>query len=212
MISLIVATDYFNGIGKDGKMPWNLPNELKHFRNVTMGHTVVMGYNTYLALPNKSPLEGRRNIIFTSKDNLNIDGFETTYSKEYILELSKNEEVFVIGGAMLYALFFDDAEKLYITHIMGGFDCDKFFPKYEKRFFNIISYSGFMTDNDIPYFFEERTSKIEGYQIDLSERHPLINKIRNTLKENAPLFNSDELFSIKAYVDNIVSRKNEKCS
>lgn len=116
-------------IGKGGDLIWHLSNDLKHFKEVTSGHTVIMGYNTYASLPNKKPLPNRRNIIISSRLNEAPEGFELASNILGAMKMVFNEEeVFIIGGGMIYEQFLPMADKLYLTQINKDFNADTFFP------------------------------------------------------------------------------------
>ena len=129
-MNLIVAIDKNNGIGKNGDLLCHLSADLKHFKEVTTGKTVVMGYNTLISLPKSAPLKNRRNIVLYEKD-IEIEGAEVCHSIDELIALVKeldSDEVFVIGGAMVYSTLMPYCEKLYITHIDHTFDADRFLP------------------------------------------------------------------------------------
>jgi dihydrofolate reductase len=132
-ISIISAIGKNNEIGKKNELLWSLPADLKHFRDTTLGHTVIMGQKTFESIGR--PLPNRRNIVLTLDKNLKIDGVEIVHSLEELDELLKitsgpNEEHFVIGGGQIYKLFINKADKLYITHVNASFpDADAFFPE-----------------------------------------------------------------------------------
>jgi len=149
-ISIIAAIGKNNELGKKNDLLWNLPIDMKHFRDTTRGHTVIMGQKTFESLATDENgkqvgklLPNRRNIIITQNKDFRTEGAEMVYSIEETIDLlekttEKNEEVFVIGGGMIYKLFIDKAEKLYITHVNENFpDAEVFFPlidetKWEK--------------------------------------------------------------------------------
>jgi dihydrofolate reductase len=139
MIKAIIATDSEGGIGKNGTIPWP-PNkeDLKHFKNLTTGHIVVMGSKTWLDPCFPAPLKNRDNYIVTSK----TEGFDgaTIMRKDFksqILELSENKTVWIIGGASVIEQCIDIIDEIHLTVIRGYFDCDTFF-KYDKKQFTII--------------------------------------------------------------------------
>ena len=116
-------------IGKGGDLIWHLSNDLKHFKEVTSGHTVIMGYNTYRSLPGQKPLPKRRNIIISSRLKEVPEGFEVANSILDAMKMVFNEEeVFIIGGGMIYEQFLPMADKLYLTKIDKDFEADTFFP------------------------------------------------------------------------------------
>ncbi|PIZ87761.1 dihydrofolate reductase [Candidatus Nomurabacteria bacterium CG_4_10_14_0_2_um_filter_30_12] len=133
MISIISAIGKNNEIGKKNELLWNLPADMKHFKKTTSGHTVIMGQKTFESIG--YPLPNRRNIVLTLDKNFKVKGIEIVHSLEELDELLKKtstqeEENFVIGGGMIYKLFIEKADKLYITHIDALFlDADTFFPE-----------------------------------------------------------------------------------
>lgn len=134
-ISLIAAMSLQGVIGKDNQLPWHYPEDLKYFRAKTLGHTVVMGRNTFLSLG--KPLSKRRNIVLTS--NL-ISGVECYLNKEDFLAAYRweghpdDEEVFVIGGAATYQSFLADAKRIYLTLVKKEYQGDTYFPEFESDF------------------------------------------------------------------------------
>jgi dihydrofolate reductase len=127
-ISIIVALAKDNGIGKDNKLLCHIPGDLKRFREITTGHTVIMGKNTFFSLPG-GPLKDRRNIVISDNRNDRFAGCETAYSLTEAIELcDENRENFVIGGASIYRQFLPFATKLYLTLVDKSFEADTFFP------------------------------------------------------------------------------------
>ncbi|OGI71374.1 hypothetical protein A3B84_00750 [Candidatus Nomurabacteria bacterium RIFCSPHIGHO2_02_FULL_35_13] len=146
MISIISAIGKNNEIGKKNELLWNLPADMKHFRETTSGHTVAMGQKTFESIGR--PLPKRRNIILTKDISFNIKELEIVHSLEEFDDLLKktslghsltgearpDEEVFIIGGAQIYKLFIEKADKLYITHVDAEFsDADAFFPVIDEK-------------------------------------------------------------------------------
>ncbi|NLB25844.1 MAG: dihydrofolate reductase [Bacteroidales bacterium] len=130
-ISIIVAVTENYGIGKNNELLFHLPQDLKRFKKITTGHSLIMGRNTLLSLP-KWPLPERRHIVLTDKPDDYFEGCETAFSVEEALEKVKDEpEAFVIGGGMVYRLFYPLAGKLYLTLIHKNFDADIFFPEID---------------------------------------------------------------------------------
>lgn len=131
-IAIIVAVDEKNGIGRNGGLLCHLPNDLKHFKEVTTGHTIVMGRRTYESLP-KGALPNRRNVVITSDKADNYPGCEVVRSVEEAISLSGNDKMFIIGGGQLYKATLEMADTLYITQIHHTFEnADTFFPKIDK--------------------------------------------------------------------------------
>ena len=151
IISIISAIANNNEIGRKNELLWNLPIDMKHFRETTSGHPVIMGQRTFKSLgtsPDGSPgrpLPNRRNIVLTLDKKFKREGIEVYYSiedldKELNETLGKEEEAFIIGGGQIYKLFIDKADKLYITHVDAEFpDADTLFPTIDKDKWKIIS-------------------------------------------------------------------------
>ncbi len=142
-ISIIVAIAENFAIGKNNDLLFHLPNDLKRFKEITTGHTLIMGRNTLLSLP-KWPLPNRRHIVITDKKDDVFPGCEVVFSIEEALEKVKNEkEAFIIGGGMIYRQFYPLAGKLYLTLVHKSFDADTFFPEINYSEWNEISRENF---------------------------------------------------------------------
>jgi dihydrofolate reductase len=127
-LALIAAIARNRGIGKDGALPWHLPEDLKRFKTLTMGHTILMGRRTHESIGRALP--GRRNVVLTRTP---IPGIETYPTIEEALEaLAGEERVFVIGGGTLYAALLSRADELYLTLVDREVDADTFFPPYAE--------------------------------------------------------------------------------
>ncbi|QEM09443.1 dihydrofolate reductase [Mucilaginibacter rubeus] len=127
ILSIIVAIAKNHAIGKDNKLLWYLPNDLKHFKDVTSGHTVIMGRKTFDSVG--KPLPKRRNIVVT-RQAISIEGCEVVPSIEAAIELCKTEEeVFVVGGAEIYRQSIPLTNRIYLTIIDQDFEGDTFFPE-----------------------------------------------------------------------------------
>jgi dihydrofolate reductase len=153
MISIIVAIAENYAIGKKGDLLCHMPADLKHFKEITSGHTVMMGERTFLSLP-KHPLPNRRNIVLTDVAGKTFEGAETVYSMEDLrLKIEAlNEEAFVIGGGMVYKQAMEFADKLYITHIHHSWeDADTFFPVIEPDKWQLLSAERHSADEKNPY-------------------------------------------------------------
>jgi len=127
-ISIIVAVAKNNAIGKDNKLLWHLSDDLKRFKKITSGHTVIMGRNTFLSLP-KGALPNRKNIVISDKKEEQFEGCEMAYSIKEALEIAGDtEESFIMGGGMIYRQMLPIAGALYLTQVHKAFDADTFFP------------------------------------------------------------------------------------
>jgi dihydrofolate reductase len=155
MISVIVAVSEDLGIGKDNDLLWNISEDLKRFKRLTMGNTVIMGKKTWESLPRR-PLPGRKNIVLTDTPGEYIDSAITAFSIDDALDkCDKGKEVFVIGGASVYRQFMPLADRLYITHVHLSAPADVFFPEIDHRVWKIISTEefGVSETNSIPYSY-----------------------------------------------------------
>jgi dihydrofolate reductase len=130
-ISIIVAIAENVAIGKNNDLLFNLPNDLKRFKKITSGHSLIMGRNTLLSLP-KWPLPDRRHIVITDKKDDVFSGCEVVFSiNEAIEKVNHENEVFVIGGGMVYRQFYPLANRLYLTLVHKPFDADVYFPEID---------------------------------------------------------------------------------
>ncbi len=130
-ISIIVAIAENNAIGKDNQLLWHLSDDLKRFKKLTSGHTVIMGRNTFLSLPNGA-LPNRRNIVITDRKGEVFEACEMAYSTEEALKLAGiKQECFIMGGGMVYRQMLEVAGSLYLTRVHHSFDADTFFPEID---------------------------------------------------------------------------------
>ncbi len=126
-ITMIVAVAENGAIGKDNNLLWHISGDLKRFKAITTGHSIIMGRKTYLSFP-KRPLPDRKNIILTSGDAV----FEGAYSAQNIeqaLTLCDSDEVFIIGGESVYRQFLPYTTKIYLTRVHRSYEADTFFPE-----------------------------------------------------------------------------------
>lgn len=167
IISIIVAIAQNRAIGKDGNLIWHLSADLKHFKSVTMGKTVIMGYNTYLSLPQHKALPGRRNIIISSRLNEAPDGFELVHSiPEALKHVEDHEEVFIMGGGSIYEQMLPLADRLYITRIEKSYEADTYFPFVNYDEWNLIDLTVIDDDPqiDCSYRFELWERRIDSVE------------------------------------------------
>ena len=125
-LTIIVATDRVGGIGMGNRLPWQLPEDLAHFKRLTTGHPIVMGRRTFESIGR--PLPGRRNIVISGNPSWRHAGTETAASLQAALRLIGDGHAFVIGGAQIYAQALPLCERLVVTEIDKVFGCDTFFP------------------------------------------------------------------------------------
>jgi dihydrofolate reductase len=130
-ISIIVAIAENNAIGKDNQLLWHLSDDLKRFKKLTTGHTVIMGRNTFLSLPNGA-LPNRRNIVISDQPDETFEGCEMAHSIDEALQLAGDtDECFVMGGGMVYRQMMPMAGRLYLTKVHQSFEADTFFPEID---------------------------------------------------------------------------------
>jgi len=154
VISIIAAIGKNNEIGKENELLCRLPSDLKRFKALTSGHTVIMGRKTFESLPN-GRLPNRRNIIISRNPALVIEGAEVYSSLDYaLLKCVGETEVFIIGGAQVYAQALPVADKLYLTRIHAVFpEADAFFPSIDRNSWKEIGRETFPADEKNPYPF-----------------------------------------------------------
>lgn len=134
-ITLIAALDQQNGIGKNGTLPWHVPEDMSHFLRTTKGGVVVMGRKTFESL--RSPLKGRENWVLSRTMPAFTKGFWLFREVESVLkwaEASEIKQLFIIGGSEIYKAFMPYATELIITYIVGDYQCDTFFPEITDEF------------------------------------------------------------------------------
>ncbi|GAM15289.1 dihydrofolate reductase [Mesobacillus selenatarsenatis] len=155
MISLIWAMDENRVIGYHNQLPWRLPEDLKFFKRVTIGHPIAMGRKTYDSIG--KPLPGRENIVITRDDNYDPEGCTVMHSIEEMLAYAaknQSEEIFVIGGAEIFKEVLQHADKLYLTMIHHQFEGDTFFPVFDIDKWELESREIGLRDEKNPYDYE----------------------------------------------------------
>ena len=143
MISIIVALDDKLGIGAKNRMLWHLKKDFAHFKNITIGHPIIMGRKTQESIGRALP--GRTNIVITRDQNYSVPGCQVVHSLAEAIQLAQNqpeaEEIFIIGGGEIFkqALEQNLVDKLYLTKVKGDFNAEIFFPEYESVFTKVIT-------------------------------------------------------------------------
>lgn len=161
MINTIVAMDESRGIGKDGKIPWHYSEDLKYFKNVTLGNILIMGRVTWESIGCK-PLKGRKAIVVSSKPEVvKLQPDDTTTIVMHCPEAALNQassvacsigrEVFIVGGESIYRSLLKYSTKVFVTTIKGNWECDTFFPKLDKYFFEDYTYFNVSTNPSIDF-------------------------------------------------------------
>ena len=151
-ISIIVAAATNNVIGRDGELPWRLPEDLKRFKQLTIGKPVIMGRLTYESIG--KPLPDRRNIVLSARKGLNIDGCEVVHTPDAAIRLAGDtEEVMVIGGGGVYSQMLPMADRIYMTRIDATFDGDTFFPELNDDEWQVVDCVDFPADESRQFGF-----------------------------------------------------------
>ena len=158
--SIIAAVGRKNELGKQGGLCFNIPGDLKYFKSVTKGHTVVMGANTFFSLPKMLP--NRKHLVLCGHDETFPEGVTVYKSMDELFKdypLDYKEEIFVIGGGRVYASFLEYANKLYLTEVDAEDpEADTFFANFNKKLYK-KEVKGEGKDGDISYKFMVYTKK-----------------------------------------------------
>lgn len=156
MFSLIVAVSKNKVIGKNNSLIWTIPDDLKRFKEITIGKTIIMGRKTFQSLP--CILPGRNHIILTKDINFQINHANVIVYNDFqkLLNDYKNttEEIFIIGGGEIYKLFLPYCQKLYITEVLHEFQGDTYFPTIDTDIFNLTYKSNIYKNGDFKFQFK----------------------------------------------------------
>lgn len=163
-MKIIVAVDSNWGIGCDGNLLQHIPEDMKFFKEKTIGNVVVMGRETFESLPGKNPLNNRVNIVLSRNNSFKDDrliickSIEETFKE---LEKYNNDEIFIIGGETIYKQFLPYCDELYITKIKNEYKADRFFPNVDiMENWELVEESEVKEYKDIKYIFSRYLKKI----------------------------------------------------
>ena len=158
-ISLIAAFDKNQAIGKNGDLPWHLSSDLKHFKNITTGNTIVMGRKTFDSIGRALP--NRKNIVLTRNLKWQFEGVVTINNVNDIFEICENDsEIFVIGGAEIYNAFLEIATKMILSYVETEVkDADAFFPKFKSENWKIMDESEIIKEENDDFSYKIITLK-----------------------------------------------------
>ena len=163
MIHLLVAKSDNNVIGQDNQLIWHLPNDLKHFKEITTGHPIIMGRKTFESIGRILP--NRTNIIITRNRNYSIENAKVAHSLNEALELAKeiDENIFIIGGGKIYEQAIDFADILEVTEVHENFEGDTYFPEIDLNVWKEISRIKQYKDekNEFDYSFVRYERKLD---------------------------------------------------
>jgi len=152
MITIIAAIAKNNALGKDNKLIWHIPSDLKRFKKITLNHHVIMGRKTYESLG--KPLPNRTNIVITRNTNFKAEGCIIVNSLPEAIEAAKEDNnPFILGGAEIYKQAIKIADKLDLTFIHHQFEADAFFPEIDSTIWKEVSRENFKADEKDKYDF-----------------------------------------------------------
>lgn len=151
-MSLIAAMAANRVIGRDNRLPWHLPADLKRFKRLTMGHTLIMGRKTFESIGR--PLPGRSTVVVTRQAGYAPPGVRVAHSVREALDLAEGDEVFIAGGAELFAETLPLADRLHLTLIEKDFEGDTLFPDFDPAEWRLVEeerHEPDETDAEVPY-------------------------------------------------------------
>ena len=158
IISLIAARSRNGVIGRNNDLPWKLPDDMKYFMSTTKGHVVIMGRRNYDSLPaNYKPLSNRTNVVVTRQRAFHAPGCIVVHDIDQALDVARKNgesEVFVIGGAEIYALALPKADRLYLTEIDSEVQGDTYFPSFNREEWHVTSSTHHDADDKHAYAFD----------------------------------------------------------
>ena len=144
-ISLIVAVSANNVIGADGGLPWHLPEDLKHFKSITMGKPMIMGRATWESIGRALP--GRKSIVMTRQTDFEAEGCEVVSSVDEALAAAGDaDEVMIIGGGEIYRLFLPTADRIYMTRVHADVEGDTYLDEIDLNLWDVRSTQSFASD------------------------------------------------------------------
>jgi dihydrofolate reductase len=154
IISLVVAASTNNAIGKDNQLLWNLPNDMKYFKNVTWGMPVIMGRKTFDSLG--KALTGRKNIVITRQQGWKADNVIVVKSLDDAIFVAKEtdaNEIMVIGGGEIFKIAFEKAKRIYITRVEAVLEGDTYFPAIDPKVWHLVSQKDHEADEKHAYAY-----------------------------------------------------------
>lgn len=148
--SIIVAIAENYAIGKNNELLWHLSADLKRFKQITTGHSIIMGRKTFESIG--KPLPNRRSVVITRDKNFSHEGITVVHSIAEALEIVKHEEeIFIIGGGTIYEEMLPKADRIYLTTVHKSFDADTFFPKFDTNQWQIVTEEELPCNDKNPY-------------------------------------------------------------
>jgi len=154
ILSLVVAASTNNAIGKDNQLLWNLPNDMKYFKNVTWGMPVIMGRKTFDSLG--KALTGRKNIVITRQQGWKADNVIVVKSFDDAIFVAKEtdaNEIMIIGGGEIFKIAFEKAKRIYITRVKAELEGDTYFPAIDPKIWHLVSQKDHEADEKHAYAY-----------------------------------------------------------
>jgi dihydrofolate reductase len=156
MISIIVAVSANNVIGDEGGLPWELPEDLRRFKQVTMGKPIIMGRETYDSIGRALP--GRKNIVLTRQEDFTAKDCEIVTSIDAAIEAAGDaEEIMIIGGGEIYRQFLPMADRIYLTRVQGEVEGDTRFPELDMEEWDVVTVEEYPAVDDREFAFDIET-------------------------------------------------------
>lgn len=188
MLKIIVAVATNGVIGRGDKLPFNLPADRRKFKDITLGHPVVMGSNTFRSLPKQfRPLPGRENIVLSRNPNAQMDNVTHVLWWKEILHRAETEDMFVIGGSRVYELALDHSDELFITRVHAEVEGDTFFPELDMSDWKLLSSEEHAQDEENEFAFTwevyERIPRISPHNPFIEMRNCRTDEQRRAMKE-----------------------------
>ena len=153
-ISIIVAMNNKRVIGLNNALPWHISEDLKHFKKLTLNHSVVMGRKTFESIG--KPLKQRKNIVISRNESLNLEGVMIVNSIDKAISIANDgSEIFIIGGEQIYSISLSIATHMYITEVNNNNEGDAFFPNFKKNQWSEISRQNLTSENGLDFSFVE---------------------------------------------------------
>ena len=150
-LTLVVAMDAQRGIGVDNRLPWHLPEDLAHFKRVTLGHPIIMGRKTFDSIGR--PLPKRRNIVVTRNREWSHEGVEVAGSLQEAVALVSEDAASIIGGAQIFRESMQIADRMIVTHIDGVYCCDTFFPEIDAAVWSVTAREDHRSPEGVAFSF-----------------------------------------------------------
>lgn len=151
-ITIIVAASENSVIGYKNALPWNISEDLKYFKKITINHSVIMGRKTFESIG--KPLKDRRNIVISRDKTLKIEGVEVVNSLDDAIFRNKDQnEIFIIGGEQIYKMAMPFATNMHITKVYTNIEGDAFFPAFDEREWKILSQKDLESNEGLKFSF-----------------------------------------------------------